>query len=86
MNEILLAGLFGAVGGVARAFVGLMKRQRRKKKDRFKPYYLTITLIGAAFIGLFCGLLISTNFALTLLAGYAGIDFIEGVFKAKNRK
>jgi len=36
-------------------------------------------------IGLFAGLLVSTNFALALLAGYAGTDLIENIYKIKKK-
>jgi len=86
MNEIIIAGLLGLLGGLARAFFGLLKHYRIDMKTKFIPSYLIITLVGAGVIGIFVSLLLSTNYFLSLVAGYAGIDIIEGLVKAYKKK
>lgn len=85
MNEIIYAGIFGLIGGLTRAFVGLFKYYfpPTKGKKKLQLGLLLFTLGASAVIGVFCGLLVSADYKLNLLAGYAGTDFIESVFKVR---
>ncbi len=83
MDAVLVAGLFGLLGGVTRAVVGLLKWYAPKKRSEFRPVRLAVTIVGAGIIGMFASVLVSTDFKLSLLAGYAGTDFIEGLYKAR---
>lgn len=82
MNPIFLAGLLGGFGGAVRATIGLSKSLSVKKKVRW-DYWLTTTAI-AVVIGVFVGLLIDYDYKVSLLAGYAGTDLIEGLYKSLN--
>ena len=82
---LLTAALFGFIGGWARACVGYMKYSYKNKKSKFKPSAFLLTFLASGVIGLFAGLLVSTNFALALLAGYAGTDLIENIYKIKKK-
>jgi hypothetical protein len=82
---LLEAALFGFIGGLTRACVGFMKNRYQNKKIKFKSNSFWFTFIASGIIGLFAGLLVSTNFTLSLLAGYAGTDFIENVYKIKRK-
>jgi F0F1-type ATP synthase membrane subunit c/vacuolar-type H+-ATPase subunit K len=86
--DVLLAAGYGLIGGSARAFVGILKQYRRNpgQKQAFSTQYLILTVLGSSIIGVFAGMLVATHFALPLLAGYAGMDVIEGMVKAKMRK
>ena len=89
MQDIYLAALFGAIGGITRAFVGLLKYYKslpKTKKGKFSLPEFSFTIIASAIIGVFMGLLIATNFALSLLAGYAGTDLIESIYKIKSKQ
>jgi len=44
VNNILLAGLFGFIGGLTRAFIGILKHGLPKKKGKFKPIELAFTI------------------------------------------
>ena len=44
-------------------------------------YYL-ITLAVAIVIGVFTGLVFNFDYRLSLLAGYAGTDILEGIYKS----
>jgi len=74
------AALFGFVGGITRGCVGVLKHKAyTKKKFKIKYFLWTVGLSG--IIGMFCGLFFINDYRFTLLAGYAGTDLIEGLYK-----
>lgn len=80
MNEILLAGLLGGIGGLTRGFVGLLKAISLRRKILWN--YYAITVVIAVVIGIFVGIIFSFDPRLSLLAGYAGTDILEGIYKS----
>ena len=86
MNLVFQAALFGLLGGLIRAFVGIIKQSRISKKKKFKPYYLTITLIVSALIGAIASAAFSTNSLINLIIGYAGIDLLDNLLKIIKKK
>jgi len=80
MNEILIAGLLGAVGGLTRGVVGLLKALSLKRRIIWTYYLITVAI--ALIIGIFTGIIFSFDVRLSLLAGYAGTDILEGVYKS----
>jgi fluoride ion exporter CrcB/FEX len=80
MNEILLALLLGGLGGLTRSTLGLFKAMAKSKKIVWS--YWTITIVIAMIVGMFTGIIFSFDFRLALLAGYAGTDLLEGIYKA----
>ncbi len=86
MAELMAAALFGLLGGIIRAVVGILKHYRADKKTKLRPYYLISTLIISAAIGLVASVALSTNYIINLVAGYAGIDLLEGLLKIAAKK
>jgi hypothetical protein len=82
---LLEAALFGFIGGLTRACVGFIKNSYGNKKIKFNSFAFWFTFIASGIIGVFAGLVVSTNFALALLAGYAGTDLIENIYKIKRK-
>jgi fluoride ion exporter CrcB/FEX len=80
MNETLLAGLLGGIGGLTRGFVGLLKAMSLKRKILWG--YYAITVVIAVVIGVFTGIIFDFDYRLSLLAGYAGTDILEGIYKS----
>jgi hypothetical protein len=80
MDAIILAGLLGGVGGLTRGFVGLMKALSLRRKILWNYYALTVVI--ALIIGIFVGIIFSFDPRLSLLAGYAGTDILEGIYKS----
>ncbi len=87
MFTILIAG-FG--GGVIRGLVGFVKHQYSYKNVGFNPIYFFGMAFVSGVIGLLCAMAVKEaglnlngvfNPALGFIAGYAGGDFIEGVYK-----
>ena len=73
-------GLYGGAGGLVRATVGMIKALRRG--EEFKPLYYFLTAAIAWILGVFSGIVFGYDFRISLLAGYAGTDLIEGAVKA----
>jgi len=80
MNEILLAGVLGGVGGLTRGVVGLLKALSLRRKILWGYYLVTVAV--AVVIGIFTGIVFNFDVRLSLLAGYAGTDILEGIYKS----
>ena len=80
MNELVLAGLLGGIGGLTRGVIGLLKALSLKRRIIWS--YWGITVVIAVIIGVFTGLVLNFDPRLSLLAGYAGTDIIEGLYKS----
>jgi fluoride ion exporter CrcB/FEX len=78
------SALFGLTGGIVRGIVGLTKM--REFKQKFNLYKLLFTLVTSAAIGMFAGLLTVGDYRISLLAGYAGTDFIEGLYSIRKKQ
>jgi fluoride ion exporter CrcB/FEX len=79
-NLIVLPALLGGIGGLTRGFIGLLKALSLRRKILW-GYYL-ITVMVALVIGIFTGLIFNFDYRLSLLAGYAGTDILEGIYKS----
>ena len=80
IQQLILPAVLGLVGGAVRGIVGLMKALSLRRKILW-TYYL-ITLLIAMIIGMFVGLIFNFDYRLSLLAGYAGTDILEGIYKS----
>jgi len=72
MDSLILAGLLGGVGGLTR---GVLKR-------KILWGYYSVTVATAIIIGVFVGIIFDFDSRLSLLAGYAGTDILEGIYKS----
>jgi len=82
MIEIFAAGF---LGGLIRGLLGISKEIRSSptKKKKMRPEYIAISLLAAGGLGLMVGVFIADDIRFALLAGYAGTDFLESLFKIK---
>lgn len=80
MEPIILAGLLGGIGGLTRGIVGLLKALSLRRRILWA--YYGITLVIAMIIGVFVGIIFDFDPRLSLLAGYAGTDILEGIYKS----
>ena len=85
MLEIFIAGF---LGGIIRALVGLSKyiSATPSKKRKIRTDWLVVSLLSSGGLGLLAGVFIANDVKFALLAGYAGTDFIENIFKIKMKK
>lgn len=77
---IILPALLGGLGGLTRGFIGLLKALSLRRKILWR--YYVITVVVATVIGTFTGLIFNFDYRLSLLAGYAGTDILEGIYKS----
>ena len=80
MVGILLGGLFG---GVLRGLLGISKTLMTKKEESINYQWFFLNITVAAVIGLLAATMMGGDFRIALLAGYAGSDLLEGLFKIK---
>ena len=80
MEPLYLAALLGGVGGLTRGFVGLLKALSLKRRILWAYYVITVAI--AVVIGVFVGIIFDFDPRLSLLAGYAGTDILEGIYKS----
>ena len=84
---ILYSVLFGLIGGTVRGLVGIAKyleKNRANKKLSAKYFALSIGI--AALVGGVAGSLVSGDWRLAIIAGYAGTDFLEGLYKIRMKQ
>jgi fluoride ion exporter CrcB/FEX len=80
MDALALSALLGGVGGLTRGFVGLLKAMSLRRNILWG--YYAITVLIAVVIGIFVGVIFNFDPRLSLLAGYAGTDILEGIYKS----
>ncbi len=79
--ELWLLVIFGLFGGLIHALVGMFKHKVFSGREKFHKGKFSFTLIASGLIGLFCALLLIEDYRIALLAGYAGTDLIQGIYK-----
>ncbi len=79
-QQLILPALLGGVGGLTRGFIGLMKALALRRRILWA--YYAITVVVAVVIGIFIGIIFNFDYRLSLLAGYAGTDILEGIYKS----
>jgi hypothetical protein len=83
---IFISAAGGILGGMTRAIVGMSKvlvmqqRKRRKKTPWLSGVYFTISLIIAGLVGLVAGMLARGDWVIAYLAGYVGVDLLDGLY------
>jgi fluoride ion exporter CrcB/FEX len=81
MDELLIySAVLGGLGGLTRGFVGLLKALSLKRRILWGYYVITVMI--ALVIGVFTGIIFNFDYRLSLLAGYAGTDILEGIYKS----
>ena len=80
IRQIIIPAVLGGVGGLTRGFVGLLKALALKRKILWS--YYAIIIVVAVVIGIFTGMIFNFDWRLALLAGYAGTDILESVYKS----
>ncbi|NQV08279.1 hypothetical protein HQ529_00335 [Candidatus Woesearchaeota archaeon] len=79
MNEFIFIGV-GVLGGFVRALYGLFKAVNSGYV--VNGMYFLITLIISGVIGGLLGFVFNMDYRVAGLAGYAGTDMLESIFKS----
>lgn len=80
VTQFLIPASLGGIGGITRGFIGLLKALSLRRRILWN-YYI-VTVIIACVIGVFVGVVFNFDYRLSLLAGYAGTDILEGIYKS----
>jgi len=85
MNPLLLSSiLFGLLGGLARGVVGIVKYMEQNRKNKaIDLTYLLFSLAVAGLVGGIAGALADSDRSFAFIAGYAGTDFLESLYKIR---
>lgn len=84
LNIAAIQFLAGGFGGLVRAMVGITKSQTfDPNKFQFQWKQFAFSIIVAVIVGQMAGLISGADWRMSLLAGYAGSDFIESLYKLK---
>lgn len=85
MDSVLTSSLFfGILGGLLRGCIGVIKyMEQNRKRGALHPQYLAFSLIVAGAVGGITGVFTQANWEFAFLAGYAGTDFLEGLYKIR---
>lgn len=82
MRELQIYVIAGFVGGVARGLAGFLKKRKGGGPVKFDfPYFFT-TVFFSGILGGIAGALAESSWKTAFLAGYAGIDFLENMYKS----
>ncbi|MEK7534297.1 MAG: hypothetical protein AAB600_03060 [Patescibacteria group bacterium] len=83
MEQFVIYLIAGFCGGIIRGLVGFVKNKTLEKVNHFKSSYFLTTILISGIVGAAAGLLADTEWQISFLAGYAGTDFIENLYKIK---
>ena len=81
IDLFILNILYGVFGGAIRGFVGVSKAIKGKKK--IQPLRLVVTVLIAAVVGGVASAIADGDWRVGLLAGYAGSDLLEALYKTR---
>ena len=82
MNKFEIYIMAGFVGGIARGLSCFMKNRQTKPDARFNYSYFFTSVFFSGILGGIAGALAESGWKTAFLAGYAGIDFLENLYKS----
>lgn len=84
MDQILIQALAGASGGLIRGLVGITKaKEFNPTTFKFEWRMFGFTILVSMLTGLMSGLIMNVDWRMSLLAGYAGSDLLESLYKLR---
>lgn len=76
--------LAGGAGGLVRALVGIAKgKEFNPDTFKFQWKYFAFSIFVSIITGQMAGLIMNTDWRMSLLAGYAGSDLLESLYKLR---
>ncbi|HBB68177.1 MAG: hypothetical protein A2X28_11215 [Elusimicrobia bacterium GWA2_56_46] len=82
MNTIETGVIAGFAGGVARGLSSFLKKRKAGTSGKFNYSYFFTTVFFSGILGGIAGALAESNWKTAFFAGYAGMDFIENLYKS----
>ena len=82
MNKFEIYIIAGFVGGIARGLSSFLKNKQKSTAMKFNYSYFFTTVFFSGLLGGITGALAESNWKTAFLAGYAGIDFLENMYKS----
>jgi len=85
MTDVTLSHIItGLIGGLIRAFVGITK-DKTITPEQFKLQwkYFGFSLLVGAVVGVVSAIIADDDWRISLLAGYAGTDFLESLYRLR---
>ena len=78
--NLAIAASYGFIGAFIRVLISLLKTYADAKKVFWNVFWLYA--LTAILVGVMSGVLIGFDKSLAVLGGYAGLDLIDGYYKA----
>lgn len=75
--------LTGLAGGLLRGLVGIMKQTQKPEEFKFHWKYFGLTMLVSGIVGTVSGIIADGDWRISLLAGYAGTDFLESLYRLR---
>ena len=69
-----------------RSLVGILKYVEKNKNSKIRWRYFGFSLFVGGILGGLAGSFINHDWKIAALVGYAGTDFLEGLFKLKEKQ
>ena len=83
-EAIVVQALAGASGGLIRGLVGITKaKEFNPTTFKFEWRIFGFTILVSMLTGLMSGLIMNVDWRMSLLAGYAGSDLLESLYKLR---
>lgn len=73
----------GLVGGLVRGLVGILKQTQNPDEFKIHWQYFGLTMLVSGIVGVVSGLIADGDWRISLLAGYAGTDFLESLYRLR---
>ncbi|MCL4359790.1 hypothetical protein M1555_00850 [Patescibacteria group bacterium] len=84
VGTIIGQAIAGATGGFVRGLVGITKAKEFDPKTfQFSWKQFGFTILVSMLVGLMSGLIMNVDWRMSLLAGYAGSDLLESLYKLR---
>lgn len=75
--------LTGLAGGLLRGIVGIMKQTNNPDEFKIRWKYFGLTMLVSGIVGVVSGIIADGDWRISLLAGYAGTDFLESLYRLR---
>lgn len=73
----------GLIGGLIRGLVGILKQTQKPEEFKIHWKYFGLTMLVSGVVGVVSGIIADGDWRISLLAGYAGTDFLESLYRLR---